>query len=44
MPLRPEAVTVDAIETVMPLESLRERLTAAGLRHLLERGSPALCG
>jgi len=37
MPLRPEAVAFDVIETLMPLESLRERFTAAGLPpHLLE--------
>ena len=36
MPLRPEAVTFDVIETLMPLEPLRERFTVAGLRHLLE--------
>lgn len=37
MPLRPEAVAVDVIETLMPLEPLRERFTAAGLPpHLLE--------
>ncbi len=37
MPLRPVAVAFDVIETLMPLEPLRDRFTAAGLpSHLLE--------
>jgi 2-haloacid dehalogenase len=37
MPLRPVAIAFDVIETLMPLEPLRERFTAVGLPpHLLE--------
>src|SRR5262250_2167342 len=37
MATRPDAVAFDVIETLMPLEPLRERFTAAGLpAHLLE--------
>jgi 2-haloalkanoic acid dehalogenase type II len=37
MPLRPVAIVFDVIETLMPLEPLRERFTAVGLPpHLLE--------
>jgi 2-haloacid dehalogenase len=38
MPVRPAAVAFDVIETLMPLEPLRERFTAAGLPpHLMEQ-------
>jgi 2-haloacid dehalogenase len=37
MPVRPAAVAFDVIETLMPLEPLRDRVTAIGLpAHLLE--------
>jgi len=37
MPLRPVAVAFDVVETLMPLEPLRERFTAIGLPpHLLD--------